>query len=263
MKTLNPAVIEKITPFMARDILENDNNTNRAIKPATVDQYARAMIQGDWKISESIIAFDDKGNLVNGQHRLAAIVKSKTTQHFFVARGIPHDMVATFDQGRNRTASDTLKFIGLDYPRNFLEWARSIDNYQNGSVTKLSVPELVRKIQDIELALTFVSDYVTRNIKGVTSAPVMAAAVMAYEHISDEVLASFLQQLVTGYDQNGSSNVLISRITRDLITSGGSRSSSDRLLLTHKICALIQGYADNQDIARMPKINPIDQKYFI
>ena len=263
MKTLAPAAFEKITPQQASEILATANDKNRTIKPATVAQYTRAMQAGDWKISDSIIGFDESGLLVNGQHRLAAIVKSGTTQHFFVARGLPASAVATFDQGRNRTASDTLKFNGVDYPRNFLEWTRAAENYKAGLNVKLSVAELVRQIGERELALTFVHDHATKTIRGVTSAPVMAAVVLAYEAVSDEVLTSFIQQLVNGFDSNGSSNVLVTRFARSLLAQGGSRTSTERLALTHRTAALILGFAENHDISRMPKVAPIEERYFV
>ena len=263
MKTLTSAVFEKITPQQASAILTTANHKNRTIKPATVEQYTRAMQSGDWKISDSIIGFDESGRLVNGQHRLSALVKSGTTQHFFVARGLPASAVATFDQGRNRTASDTLRFNGLDYPRSFIEWTRAVENYRAGANTKLSVAELVRQIGERELALTFVADHTTRTIKGVTSAPVMAAVVLSYESVSDEVLSSFIQQLVSGFDANGDSNVLIARFARALLAEGGSRSSTERLALTHKTAALISAFAENNQISRMPKLAPIENRYFV
>jgi hypothetical protein len=42
----------------------------------TVRDFAEAMRRGDWRLTHQGIAFDASGALVDGQHRLAAIVEA-------------------------------------------------------------------------------------------------------------------------------------------------------------------------------------------
>ena len=70
------ARIELITPKIAEQYLaKNSNNYSRLYK-ATVDQYAYEMLNGEWIFNGEAIKFNKSGKLVDGQHRLSAIVKS-------------------------------------------------------------------------------------------------------------------------------------------------------------------------------------------
>lgn len=65
-----------ITPEMAKKYLQN-MKTNRNISFARVNAYARDMERGAWQENGESIVFNKSGQLVNGQHRLAAIVKAE------------------------------------------------------------------------------------------------------------------------------------------------------------------------------------------
>lgn len=98
-----------ITPEIAHDML-NYNTCNRPLSRNTVAKYARMMKQGEWYLSHQAIAFaeDENGKqiLVDGQHRLAAVVQSGTTIKTTV---IYHAIQTPYiDTVRNRTFIDNL-----------------------------------------------------------------------------------------------------------------------------------------------------------
>jgi len=99
------AELERITPFDAAKYLEA-NRSNRPISRSIVDSYVGAMLAGEWLVNGESIKFDWNGELVDGQHRLAAIVKAKTAQWFFVVRELDPEVFKTLDTGRKRSASD-------------------------------------------------------------------------------------------------------------------------------------------------------------
>lgn len=99
-----------ITPDIARMMLEN-NIGNRPVSKDTVECYARLMQNCEWSITPDAIGFDTNGRLINGQHRLMAIIKSNTAQTFFVVDDLPLDAFSVTDEGKKRNASDIL-FIG-------------------------------------------------------------------------------------------------------------------------------------------------------
>ncbi len=103
--------IEKITPEMAAEFLEA-NGTNRKISRNVVDRYARAMRAGRWKLSHQGIAFDIDGRLVDGQHRLTAILQSGETIESLVVHNAPRDMFDVLDNGKSRSPGDTLGILG-------------------------------------------------------------------------------------------------------------------------------------------------------
>lgn len=101
--------IERIDPQVAETYLETIS-ANRRTRAGKIDQYARDMSTGRWH--SSVLRFDTEGRLVDGQHRLWAVIVSGSAQVFYVERGLSEDAVKTIDQGLSRTAGDVLAISG-------------------------------------------------------------------------------------------------------------------------------------------------------
>ena len=101
--------VEVVTPLQAQQYLD-DQAGNRQPRQGKIDQYARDMVSGRWH--SSILRFDKEGHLVDGQHRLLAVVSADTAVPFYVERGISAEAVATIDAGLPRTLSDVLQMRG-------------------------------------------------------------------------------------------------------------------------------------------------------
>ena len=99
------ANFEAITPELAKQYLTK-NSKNRPIKPSTVREYARDMLNGKFLTTHQGIAFDETGTLSDGQHRLLALVASGKTLDFLVTRGLPVESTAVIDRGTTRTVRD-------------------------------------------------------------------------------------------------------------------------------------------------------------
>ena len=65
-----------VTPEMARRWLDSNTRSNRRPSAKTVDAYAREMAAGRWLVTHQGIAFNQAGELVDGQHRLLAIIEA-------------------------------------------------------------------------------------------------------------------------------------------------------------------------------------------
>lgn len=109
-----PTTEEWITPPLAREYLDSQFH-NRNIRPAHVDNLAHDMSKGRWRLTHQGIAFawDDEvkfWRLVDGQHRLLAIIKSGTTQKMKVTRGVPMPAIKDIDAGMIRTNAHYLQF---------------------------------------------------------------------------------------------------------------------------------------------------------
>jgi len=99
-----------ITPEMAGAMLQK-NTGNRQIRPSVVAQYADQMKRGQWQVTHQPVATDSEGNLVDGQHRLSAIVSSGAAQWMQVVK---YDRTATamclpVDCGVRRMPHDILR----------------------------------------------------------------------------------------------------------------------------------------------------------
>lgn len=103
--------VETVTPERAADILHNQNTKNRRLRPGVVTQYAQLMKDGDWKLSPEAIVISASGRLLNGQHRLHAVITAGLPQQFFMIYGPPDDVFSVLDRGAKRSTADAM---GLD-----------------------------------------------------------------------------------------------------------------------------------------------------
>lgn len=104
-----------VTPAMAELWLKHNFN-NRPVSLDTVRAYAREMKRGKWLPNHQGIAFNDRDELNDGQHRLMAIVLSGCTVRLMVTFGLPSKVKGTrmtgmdvVDRGKTRTVADQLK----------------------------------------------------------------------------------------------------------------------------------------------------------
>ena len=122
--------VETITPVIASALLETNVN-NRNIRQTRVDQYASDMTNGAWHFSGDPIKVSETGILLDGQHRLWAVVESGVTLDFLVIRGLPDEIYTILDSGLPRAMSDVFQHEGIvnhgvvaSTVRNFLGYKR-------------------------------------------------------------------------------------------------------------------------------------------
>lgn len=106
------AVRTTITPQMAAKYLERNRQPNRHLKESHILRLARDMYHGRWRCNGEPLIFDRDGNILDGQHRLHAIVRSKTAIDTYVVYGIDPDVMPTLDRGSIRNMADILGMQG-------------------------------------------------------------------------------------------------------------------------------------------------------
>ena len=77
-----------VTPALALEWLEK-MGANRSVAQRYVEAFARDMRAGEWTLNGETIKFDVQGRLVDGQHRLWAVVQADVTVEMDVARDVP------------------------------------------------------------------------------------------------------------------------------------------------------------------------------
>lgn len=88
--------IETITPATA-ELYLSMNGRNRKILAAHVEAIARDIRAGNWMMNAQPICFSRDGRLLNGQHRLSAVLKAGESIEVPVMRGLPEEAFATYD----------------------------------------------------------------------------------------------------------------------------------------------------------------------
>jgi hypothetical protein len=103
--------IEKktITPSIAKSMLEKNTN-NRNCSTKTVLVYSNSMKKGLWKEDTfEVIKISKSGRVLDGQHRLQAVVKSNMEINFHIAYDVDDSVFDVLDTGKKRNASDVFK----------------------------------------------------------------------------------------------------------------------------------------------------------
>jgi hypothetical protein len=96
-----------VSPALAAEWLTLIPLTQRPRRAPVVARYAQDMQTGAWKLNHQGIAFNAKGELDDGQHRLGAIVLAGVTVRMRVTFNVPVDGSEAMDLGATRSASDT------------------------------------------------------------------------------------------------------------------------------------------------------------
>ena len=105
-----------ITPDMAKELLEKNTNQQRAVSKHSVARYAEEMKNERWIFNGEAIKIDEHGNLIDGQHRLLACIKSDTAFESLVIKNLPSTVFHTLDTGKVRRVNDCFSMIGVASP---------------------------------------------------------------------------------------------------------------------------------------------------
>ena len=91
-----------VDPELAADWLEQ-NTSNRRPSGAQTARYARDMAAGQWQLNGETVKFGRSGRLLDGQHRLAAVIASGETVTMMVVNGLDEAVFDTIDIGERRS----------------------------------------------------------------------------------------------------------------------------------------------------------------
>lgn len=123
--------IEDIDPETAKGLL-GGNTRNRNLRARVVDSYAADMKAGAWQENGESIKIATDGTLIDGQHRLHAVVDSGTTQRMLVVRGLPMETQDVVDTGAKRSFADVLKLRKEPCPITVASVTRRVHMWQRG-----------------------------------------------------------------------------------------------------------------------------------
>lgn len=112
-KTTTPIAPEYhiVTPALAEEWL-GKNVSNRRVKQGKVRAFARDIKAGNWLMTGELIKFDTTGKLLDGQHRLLAVIAADTAIAAWVLRDLDAAAQKVMDTGAKRTAADMFHIAG-------------------------------------------------------------------------------------------------------------------------------------------------------
>lgn len=114
-----------ISPEDAREVWEEQQQRissgkcrQRQFRASIAERYAVDMRSGAWAETHQGIAFDADGNLIDGQHRIYAIIVAGVPVRIMVTTGLPRrsgriETIDSIDGGRVRSNADKLHMHGV------------------------------------------------------------------------------------------------------------------------------------------------------
>lgn len=123
-----------VTPTLAEQWLATNTDNNRRLSKTTIQRYAADMIRDRWQPTGEAIKFDRQGRLIDGQHRLNAVVAARKTVQMLVVRDLSSEVIQVLDTGKPRSAADALTIAGHNgYSNELAALARKIIAHNAGT----------------------------------------------------------------------------------------------------------------------------------
>jgi hypothetical protein len=120
-----------MTPTKAEELLLLNPDTNRKLRPNRVVNLANVISRGEWRLTHQPIAVASDGTLLDGQHRLAAIVKAGVAVPLLLAENADPETFSMIDIGLKRNPSDILHTAGYADTANLASGTRLYLAYRN------------------------------------------------------------------------------------------------------------------------------------
>lgn len=105
-------VIETVGPERAAELLKTNTSNYRNLNAGRVNAYASDMKNGKWEFNGEAVKISKSGVLKDGQHRLAAIVKSGVSVQMLIIYGVDDD-VSIYDVAQARSSRQIALASGL------------------------------------------------------------------------------------------------------------------------------------------------------
>jgi hypothetical protein len=84
------------------------NHLNRPVRRTHVEFLAREITDGNWQLNGQAIVISDGEEVLDGQHRLLAVIEAGIAIKTMVVYGIKREAFKTIDTGATRTGADAL-----------------------------------------------------------------------------------------------------------------------------------------------------------
>jgi hypothetical protein len=207
--------LRTVTPSMAAEILERNKN-NRTLRESVVDSYAQDMRNGHWLVNNQGIALADDGSLLDGQHRLSAIVRSGVSVPMLVVAGLPVRggsngvklrTIDTIDVGIARGLGDLMSMgHGVKNANVVVACLRTIIELAGVGVHRITMPVALQVLQLYRGSVERVVGQANWQ-RGLHNASVLGSLAFAAKAFPDEV-EKFTANLFSGENLRGGSPVL-------------------------------------------------------
>lgn len=259
--------VQATEPYMSIELVDVErahhylglNTRNRSVSKPQVRELATAMEQDKFLFDGSPVRISHSGVLLDGQHRLHAIIMSEKPQKLVIWHNIADEAQYIMDTGRKRTVADSLRLQGEKDP-NVLgaalaaayRWDQGVRGWQVASGSQrvsIQTPMLMQYLDEhpeIRNGLRAASR--VRGISRVSSS-MLAFAYYLFERIDEnsaEDAAAFFQKLENGEGLNAGDPILTLR--QQWIRMAANRDLAPKALYLAQIIRAWNAWRDGEKI---------------
>lgn len=187
-----------VTPDQARAWLNNRAPNRKVTESDTrIAEYAKIMTRGDWLVADAL-KFDKDGLLIDGQHRLMALIKANINIKFLLVTGFEPDTIMVLDSGKPRAAHQSLSMMGENCNSQQFAIMKAMFTQVGGEQKKSHNRILTNRQLALDLfrkhseAIHFASKIYTSSSLACKRAFVRAAVARAYYYLDLEHLTRFV-----------------------------------------------------------------------
>lgn len=229
-----------ITPDMARSWLDS-NVKNRKQRRDGIEAYARDIRDGNWLLTGDSLKFDWYGNLIDGQHRLEAIVLANREITTVVVWGVDPKAQDRVDTNILRQFRDQLRLRNVDHAdiiapmlRRIILWDEPYNERVQFNRNRVTAAELeaafLKHKDNVQECAAYVAPFAKR---ADVSASLLAFIFWILRSANDAEARDFVKKMSTGADL-GEKNpiyVLRDRITKSKKNNRATIAQAEALWL--------------------------------
>lgn len=240
--------IEKVflSPEMASKLLVNNTN-NRNLSAGRVTRYTNDIINNRWvEDTGELIKIDTDGGVVDGQHRLTAIIKANKGIYIHIATNVNKNVFDVIDSGKSRSSSDVLKIAGVINASKIAAFIQSYNlflntkyRYESANIENSMTSKMILKYYNEKRV------FIDEVIKNATGAYLQFQKVWTYGDVAlfyglfttvDKRLGhEFIRELCQGIDVTNDTIILLrNRLIADKVNPTNKMVSNHRRALIIK-----------------------------
>lgn len=260
-----------ISPQFASVILQKRNEDNRPMSEKKLAQNVADIKSGSFQVNGETLIFDKEGKLLDGQHRLQAVLLAKQAIVSNVCFGVEPKAKMSIDQGKARSTGDVLGLHGMKNANAVASVARHVISYYRndgttfgraGNVTTAEIVDEMSRRPTIEAALQWAVQFQKLN-EGVLTPSQIAIVYMILEPIYGPEVTFFLERVGLG-DNIGARHPAFAVRKRLRLKKDGKRASNAVVaeVLMRGFIAFHEGRELDhiQLLGQLPKLNKIKRE---
>lgn len=251
----------RVTPEIAYEWLTKNYKGNRRLRPYHVQYLAEEMRNGRWQADHpDAVLFDEDGEMIEGQHRINAVVEAEIPVLMRVETGVKKSIYPYLDSGLVRTLEDRVRFSDNTQKNKVVVMLLNFFFARKGGGDEVGMMGRRKRRLDPETAFELYKRHkkalhwaadVHRIMRGVGRMPILGAMCEFYER-EPEKAQEFAATL---YSENGEGPVAQARLLRDTVlrkfTPGKMVVGGDDSTLYHLAVSAMKAYAENRQQARI------------